>query len=204
MPIKGGFQSNNSKKTEKKEVNTKPVVSEETENPCDNVPHDINKFGVTYYKINDKSKMYGEDNTQDGCLNPNQMDANFNFLHGDDIKQGRFDPKKQVLVLDRFFCDKDMAKYAKKHPSIGPIIIPTDELFSGTTFSGDTLYIHFNGSVIEVTGFEGGGGTVKPEDVIRIVREYLRGDEGIDIRSNDEEAVIYPIYFDGGEIDIIE
>jgi len=154
MPLKGSF--NTDSKPTKKE--TKPVQTQtksEQEDPCVNVKHDINKFGVTYNKINDPSKMYGEDNTQDCCLSPEQMDANFNFLHGDDIKNGKFDPDKEMLVLDRHFAGKDMAKYGKSHPAIGPVKIPTKHILSGTTFDGEEgkLHIKFNGTDTEIPGF---------------------------------------------------
>ena len=159
MPSKGNFQTNNKTvKPENEEINRSSIISETTQEPCENVQHDINKFGVTYYKISDKSEMYGEDNTQDGCLNPNQIDANFNFLHGDDIKKGEFDANKKILALDRFFCDKDMAKYAKEHPSIGPIKIDTTNLLNGSTFINEKdrreLYISFNGDLIKIPNFD--------------------------------------------------
>ena len=204
MPVKGRFGANKPTAQNDVVVEDKPIVDVIPQDPCDNKRHDINKFGVTYYKISDKSKMYGEDNTQDGCLNPNQLDANFNFLHGDDIKKGQFDREHMLLVLDRFFCDKDMAKYAKTHPSIGPIKISTENILSGTSFNSETgvLTLVFNGEETEIKGFN----TIDPEEIFDIITEYLqeklKGVDGSYVNITPEETKVGIEFFDGGEINI--
>ena len=153
MPISGSF--NNKSNTSVKNKSEQPKVDKK--DPCSQQEHKINKFGVTYYNlgIHDKSAIYDGDEVQKCGLTPNQVDANFNFLHGDDIKKGKFDKKEKAIVLDRHFEGKDMSKYAKDHPAIGPVKISTDKVLDGTKFDDEsgTLKINFNGTETNIEGF---------------------------------------------------
>lgn len=153
MPISGSFNNKNNTS-----VNNKPEQPKvDKKDPCSQQEHKINKFGVTYYNLgmNDPSAIYVGDEVQKCGLTPNQVDANFNFLHGDDIKQGKFDKNEKAIVLDRHFDGRDMSKYAKDHPAIGPVKISTDKVLSGTTFDDKSgiLKINFNGTETNIKGF---------------------------------------------------
>ena len=173
MPISGSF--NNKSNTS---VNNKPEQPKvDKKDPCSQQEHKINKFGVTYYNlgIHDKSAIYEGDEVQKCGLTPNQVDANFNFLHGDDIKKGKFDKKEKAIVLDRHFEGKDMSKYAKDHPAIGPVKISTDKVLDGTKFDDEsgTLKINFNGTETNIEGFN-----IYPdklsEQLLKLREEVLR------------------------------
>lgn len=173
MPISGSF--NNKSNTSVKNQPEQPKVDKK--DPCSQQEHKINKFGVTYYNlgIHDKSAIYDGDEVQKCGLTPNQVDANFNFLHGDDIKKGKFDKKEKAIVLDRHFEGKDMSKYAKDHPAIGPVKISTDKVLDGTKFDDEsgTLKINFNGTETNIEGFN-----IYPdklsEQLLKLREEVLR------------------------------
>lgn len=173
MPISGSF--NNKSNTSVKNQPEQPKVDKK--DPCSQQEHKINKFGVTYYNlgIHDKSAIYEGDEVQKCGLTPNQVDANFNFLHGDDIKKGKFDKKEKAIVLDRHFEGKDMSKYAKDHPAIGPVKISTDKVLDGTKFDDEsgTLKINFNGTETNIEGFN-----IYPdklsEQLLKLREEVLR------------------------------
>lgn len=173
MPISGSF--NGKSNTSVKNKPEQPKVDKK--DPCSQQEHKINKFGVTYYNlgIHDKSAIYEGDEVQKCGLTPNQVDANFNFLHGDDIKKGKFDKKEKAIVLDRHFEGKDMSKYAKDHPAIGPVKISTDKVLDGTKFDdkSGTLKINFNGTETDIRGFN-----IYPnklsEQLLKLREEVLR------------------------------
>ena len=173
MPISGNF--NNKSNTSVKNKSEQPKVDKK--DPCSQQEHKINKFGVTYYNlgIHDESAIYEGDDVQKCGLTPNQVDANFNFLHGDDIKKGKFDKKEKAIVLDRHFEGKDMSKYAKDHPAIGPVKISTDKVLDGTKFDDEsgTLKINFNGTETNIEGFN-----IYPdklsEQLLKLREEVLR------------------------------
>lgn len=153
MPISGSF--NNKSNTS---VNNKPEQPKvDKKDPCSQQEHKINKFGVTYYNlgINNPSAIYDGDDVQKCGLTPNQVDANFNFLHGDDIKKGQFDKKEKAIVLDRHFEGKDMSEYAQGNSAIGPVKISTDKVLEGTKFDDKSgiLKINFNGTETNIKGF---------------------------------------------------
>ena len=152
MPISGSFNKSNTSVKNKSEQQ-----KEDKKDPCSQQEHKINKFGVTYYNlgINNPSAIYDGDDVQKCGLTPNQVDANFNFLHGDDIKKGQFDKKEKAIVLDRHFEGKDMSEYAQGSSAIGPVKISTDKVLDGTKFDDEsgTLKINFNGTETNIEGF---------------------------------------------------
>ena len=179
MPISGSF--NNKSNTSVKNQSEQPKVDKK--DPCSQQEHKINKFGVTYYNLgmNDPSAIYVGDKVQKCGLTPNQVDANFNFLHGDDIKQGKFDKNEKAIVLDRHFDGKDMSKYAKDHPdidaiaAIGPVKISTDKVLEGTKFDDKDgiLKINFNGTETNIEGFNKYPNKLS-EQLLKLREEVLR------------------------------
>lgn len=173
MPISGSF--NNKSNTS---VNNKPEQPKvDKKDPCSQQEHKINKFGVTYYNlgINNPSAIYDGDDVQKCGLTPNQVDANFNFLHGDDIKKGQFDKKEKAIVLDRHFEGKDMSEYAQGNSAIGPVKISTDKVLEGTKFDDKygILKINFNGTETNIEGFNKYPNKLS-EQLLKLREEVLR------------------------------
>lgn len=55
--------------------------------------------GVTYYKLSER--LYGEDKVKNCSLTASEIDWNFNFLRGNDIKDGYFDGDDATIYLVR-------------------------------------------------------------------------------------------------------
>ena len=113
----------------------------------------INKSGITYYKLESK---YVGDVTKYCGLSGAEIDANFHFLRGYDIKSATYDQDKGELVLTRVNGSKIVIEGIKNE--IETIIDKTTAKIdmTGTYFDGDKLELHLvlNGDEYIVGGFK--------------------------------------------------
>lgn len=103
--------------------------------------------GVTYWRLNPSIHGYQGDKFKNNCgLNGSEIDLNFHFLRGEDIKRGIWDANEKRLVFEKVNGEKIIIE------GVDPgFIIDT----SGSTFDAEngTLKLILNGKETEITGF---------------------------------------------------
>ena len=109
--------------------------------------------GVTYYKLSDP--LYGEDKVKNCSLTASEIDWNFNFLRGNDVKDAFLDGDTANIHIEKENGEQIVITGLKDYLDAEYAKLDVDIDLSGTTYAPETgvMNVVVNGVEVQLTGF---------------------------------------------------